>query len=525
MPEGLLIIGNMDGRCSITDLVARSTLRALDLKRRARFGSKYGKLILFGSPARGDNEPDSDADIAVVLRGQIDDRWSLRRTVRFATAGALVLVFAAARQAIAQSPKDDGIHLGVASCAGNNCHGAVERLEGSSVAQNEYLIWSQETDEHRIDKHHRAYTVLLEERGVRIARNLGLRDAVSAEICLNCHADNVPESRRGRQFRISDGVGCEACHGGASKWLGVHLSGAGHAANLAAGLYPTEQPVARAEKCLSCHFGDPGDANRFVTHRIMGAGHPRMGFELDTYTAAEPAHYTVDKDYIERKGPVNDVQVWAIGQAISLVRRMDALVDPKNAPKGIQPELVLFDCHSCHHGVNQIGWRPRSSTGLGPGAIKLYDANAVMLGVIADRVAPTAAKALHEHLLALHRATTENWDTVVREATELRRPAIELEYSLLSHDFTRDDMKALAKGVVAVGLTGDDTDYSGAEQATMALGSIASAMRMSGLLDTKETKRTNDALAGLDQSIADDLTYRPEAFVQALKDFEKAMPQ
>lgn len=459
------------------------------------------------------------------LRAHIDDCGSLRRIARFAAAAALVLVLAVGTQAGAQPPKDDAIHLGVATCAGNNCHGAVERLKGSSVAQNEYLMWSQETDEHRIDKHHRAYTVLLGERGVRIARNLGLPDAVSAEICLNCHADDVPESRRGRQFRISDGVGCEACHGGASKWLGVHLSGAGHAANLAAGLYPTERPVAHAEKCLSCHFGDPGDANRFVTHRIMGAGHPRMGFELDTYTAAEPAHYTVDKDYIERKGPVNDVQVWAVGQAISLVRRMDAVVDPKNAPKGIQPELVLFDCQSCHHAVNQIQWQPRSSTGLDPGAIKLYDANAVMLRVIADRVAPTAAKALHEHMLALHRATTENWDTVVREATEVRRPAIELEHSLSSHDFTRDDMKALAKGVVAIGVTGDDTDYSGAEQATMALGAIASAMRMSGLLDTEETKTMNDALAGLDQSIADDSSYRPEIFVKALQVFKKTIPQ
>jgi hypothetical protein len=438
---------------------------------------------------------------------------------------AFAFALATMGRADAQSPSDDGVHLGVASCAGNNCHGAVERFKGSSVAQNEYLIWSQESDKHKIDKHHKAYTVLLEERAVRIAHNLGLPDAVTAEICLSCHADNVLQEKRGPRFQISDGVGCEACHGGASKWLGVHLSGVGHGANIAAGLYPTERPVTRAEKCLSCHFGDSSDDKRFVTHRIMGAGHPRMGFELDTYTAAEPAHYIVDQDYIDRKGPPNDVQIWAVGQAISLVKRMDALLDPKNAPKGLQPELVLFDCQSCHHSINQIGWQPRKATGLGPGAVKLYDANAVMLRVIAARVAPAAAKGLSEHLLALHRATSENWDAVVREATEVRRAAVELEHALSSRDFSRDDMRALAEGAVATGLTGEDTDYSSAEQATMALGSIASAMKMAGYLTTDQIKMMNDALIGLNKSISDAEVYRPETFVTALKDFEKAMPQ
>jgi hypothetical protein len=132
---------------------------------------------------------------------------------------------------------------------------------------------------------------------------------------------------------------------------------------------------------------------------------------------------------------------------------------------------------------------------------------------------------LHEHMLALHHATTINWDTVVREAKEVRRAAIELENSVSGHDFTRDDMKALAEGVIAIGLTDDDTDGSGAEQATMALGSIVSAMSMSGYLSPEQTKVMNDALIGLNKSIADDATYQPMTFVTALKDFQKAIAQ
>jgi Cytochrome c554 and c-prime len=448
---------------------------------------------------------------------QVKGTRTLSRTLAGATAFILMLI--TADRAEAQQASDIARHLGVASCAGNNCHGAVERAKGSSVAQNEYLIWSKS------DKHRLAYRVLLEPLGIKIAQNLGLRDAATADLCLNCHADNVPQEKRGPQFQLSDGVGCEACHGGARKWLGVHISGAGHAANLAAGLYPTEQPAARAEKCLSCHFGDPADAQRFVTHRIMGAGHPRMGFELDTYTAAQPAHFTVDQGYIARKGPVNDVQVWAVGQVINLIKRMDALIDPNNAPKGIQPELVLFDCEACHHAESQIRWRPRRSTGLGPGAIKLNDANAVMLRVIAARVAPAGAEALRQQILALHHATTENWNAVVSEAIAVRQTARELVHLLSTHDFTPDDMKAFAAGVVAVGLTGDDLDYPGAEQAAMALGSIVSAMKMSGVISAEQTTAMNGAIEGLYKSIDDEATYRPEAFAAALKTFRKTMPR
>jgi len=43
---------------------------------RAAYGDRLVGLYLFGSRARGDHRPDSDADVAVVLRGEIDDLWS-----------------------------------------------------------------------------------------------------------------------------------------------------------------------------------------------------------------------------------------------------------------------------------------------------------------------------------------------------------------------------------------------------------------------------------------------------------------
>ena len=94
--------------------------------------------------------------------------------------------------------------MGVASCASGVCHGAVGARGTSAVLQNEYIVWSRQ------DPHAGAYNVLFDDDSLRIARNLGLDAAHEADICLDCHTDNVPTERRGVKFQLSDGIGCEA---------------------------------------------------------------------------------------------------------------------------------------------------------------------------------------------------------------------------------------------------------------------------------------------------------------------------
>jgi hypothetical protein len=174
--------------------------------------------------------------------------------------------------------------------------------------------------------------------------------------------------------------------------------------------------------------------------------------------------------------------------------------------------------------MNELQWRRRASTGLTPGQLHLYDASAVMLRVIAARAAPGVANELRDHLLALHRATTEDWTAVEREAEAVRRAAVMLIPLLAEHEFARDDAVALAKGVIAIGVAGDDLDYSGAQQQTMALASIVAAMHLLGFADDVQIKGLNDALDRLYDAVANDQTYRPEIFVQALRQVEARLP-
>src|SRR5262249_14199437 len=146
----------------------------------------------------------------------------------------------------------DGKHLGVATCASSLCHGSARPLTARAVSQNEYVTWSH------FDPHARAYHVLREERGAQIARRLGLKSAAEAPECLACHADTTPADERGEKFQMSDGIGCETCHGGSERWLQTHDDAptVTHADNVAAGMRALERPEIRARLCVGCHVGD-----------------------------------------------------------------------------------------------------------------------------------------------------------------------------------------------------------------------------------------------------------------------------
>jgi hypothetical protein len=398
--------------------------------------------------------------------------------------------------------------MGVVNCANSVCHGSVQPIKDSDVLQTEYVTWS------RVDKHSRAYKVLSSEQSQRIARNLGLAKPANQEkICLDCHAHNVPVALRGERFKFDDGVSCEACHGPSGRWLQSHdEQGATHAGNLKAGLFPTDDPVARAQLCLSCHFGN---SDRFVTHRIMGAGHPRMSFELDTFTAVEPAHFKPDSDWEKRKRMWDGVKVWAIGQALIVREMTDVLVDPKRGRDGLFPELVLFDCYACHHPMSDKRWVPRVA-GLGPGTVRLNDSSMLMVRQIAHVVDPPLGDRIAATMTRLQQTVTGGGDAM-GQAKALGADMTELIAVLDKRDIGPNDMRAILAGLINDGLRGQYRDYAGAEQATMAIGSVSNFMYQRGVL--KSARDVNVSLAALQAAVGNDERYSPAQFEAALRQF------
>ena len=391
-------------------------------------------------------------------------------------------------------------HIGVATCASSVCHGSVRPRSSTSVSQNEYVVWS------RLDTHKNAYSILLSEESYWIAKNLGLENAHEAQVCLDCHADNVATEKQGTRFQIEDGVGCEACHGGSERYLSSHTDpNRTHQQNVDDGLYPTDRLEERAKLCFSCHVGDE---QKIASHEIMGAGHPRLSFELDTFGALQPAHYTLDDDYLSKKWSSDHVTIWALGQVEAGYQTLKLIEEHLSKDK-LFPELSLFDCHSCHHPMSNLRWEQRAMVDLPPGSVRLNDAGFSMLSSIARVVLPRRADSLEQQIRGLHQATASKGD-ILRAASELSKTITQLKTAINRYESIEEQSDALLGDVVATGGAGGFRDYVAAEQAVMAV----------DLLMDSVVKRelNNEWLDQLYVSVEDEDIFDPYSFADVMRD-------
>ena len=324
--------------------------------------------------------------------------WSLALSVRGARGDGPLPQYAADR------------HVGVRECRSTLCHNSVTPWHGSRVRLNEYRIWRDR------DHHSRAFTALQTDLGKRIGRNLRIPDATRTAECLDCHTDNVALEGRGEGYNVTDGVGCEACHGGAARWLESHQK-APRKEDEDRGMYPTWDPRARAELCLSCHLGS---STKIVTHRMLAAGHPRLSFEVDTFAQLQPPHWVASKDHVERTGEaVSHVQAWAIGQAVALREYLGLLADPRWS-RDRWHEPVFFDCNSCHHRFGKQALAGKSD-GTRIGLPGLAAAPFVLYEKVLAVTQPSEAAGINAELAALNRSIAMRSSDVGARATAFRQ--------------------------------------------------------------------------------------------------------
>ncbi len=185
--------------------------------------------------------------------------------------------------------------LGAASCANSSCHG------GGGQNQNQFLTWSLK-DFHS----QRPFATLSTARAKQIGDALEIKDPTADARCTVCHAPlhEVPENLRGENFKISEGVSCESCHGPAENWLRSHTRhDYTRADRTAAGMRDLQNLYVRANTCVACHQNVDAD--------ILKAGHPELIFELDGQSVAEPKHWSAEKNG-------NGAQAWLVGQLVAL---------------------------------------------------------------------------------------------------------------------------------------------------------------------------------------------------------------
>ena len=408
---------------------------------------------------------------------------------------------------------------GVASCAGSTCHGRAEG-NGAVVRQDEIATWQEPSS--ASGAHSRAYAVLAGRRGQQIAASLGLGNATSAPACLGCHSTYAPAGQRGTRFTLSDGVGCESCHGPAGgAWLAEHYAlPATHASNIAAGLTPLDNPRARANVCLDCHYGSskPG---QFVTHAMMAAGHPRVSFELDLFSALQQ-HHNIDGDYAARKGAPNSVRFWAVGQAEAVRRATSLFAQPKFAHEGAFPQFYFYDCHSCHRTITdgpqrKLTFEPNPGRPIPFGNPPFNDENIIMLQAVAGALVPGEAAAFQSAARDFHKAMGQGPAEARAAAQALSSRAGVLADALSGHAYANADAFRVIAIIAGEATAPRFTDYAGSVQAVMAVDTLLNAL-------VREGRVTQGAAAGIRGDIAraykavdEPNAYRPSDFRAALK--------
>ena len=442
--------------------------------------------------------------------------WAL---LWFATAIGLLVLFSVTRtkQAtalpLAVSAPNASSHLGVGSCAGSTCHGRQEAT-GAVVRQDELMRWQDPASPS--GAHSRAWTVLGSPRGRAIAAKLGIGDPQAAAGCIGCHAD--PAAGRSPGVRLSDGVGCEACHGGASNWLASHAAkGGSHQQNVARGMIALDDPRTRAALCADCHVGSEA-RGQFVDHRVMAAGHPRLSFELDLFSTMQQ-HWNEDADYTQRKQQPSATRTWAVGQAGALSRALRSYAGPLGTA-GTFPEFTFLDCQTCHRRISDaIDYRPSALTNPGRpiplGTPAFQDENIIMLSAAARVVAPDLAAGFDRDSRAFHAAIVAGRPQAVAAAARLGGSADALAAAFARRRFGRTETLAIV-AEVATGAAQRYTDYEGGVQSVMAIDTLLSALVRDGSVSPRAAATVRSEVDRAYAAVRDANGFRPLEFRAAI---------
>jgi hypothetical protein len=203
----------------------------------------------------------------------------------------------------------------------------------------------------------------------------------------------------------------------------------------------------------------------------MGAGHPRLSFDLLAFGVNQPFHYAVDEDYRNRKATYDDIQTWLSGLATQSRLTLDLMAGPVFPSTSLMPELALYECHTCHRPMDGNQWRVDSkyAASLPSGSVRLNDGALQVFIVAMEVINPSAADAILGGLNELHSASMKSKSGVQQQASKLAQVMSGLDLALADRNYSAGEVAALRQHLLTAASEGEFHYYNAAEQSFLAV--------------------------------------------------------
>ena len=219
----------------------------------------------------------------------------------------------------------------------------------------------------------------------------------------------------------------------------------------------------------------------------------------------QPAHYKVDDDYRARKGRIEGSNLWLTGQIEAAKRYLSLVKTRLTETGGTFPELALYDCHSCHHGMDDKRWsRQNVGPNIEPGTPRLQNQHFLMLEAVTRVLEPAATDDLRRAVAAFVRSGQQGTTAVSASSDALLAWVGERERRWSTGSYERAQVQGFRSQILRMAAAGQLADYASAEQAFLALESLTLYLGASG--------RQRAGLDELFATVEKDETYRPGRF-------------
>src|SRR5690606_16424271 len=152
-------------------------------------------------------------------------------------------------------------------------------------------------------------------------------------------------------------------------------------------------------------------------------------------------------------------RLWLTGQLESAERYLELLGSELFTPAGMFPELAFYDCHSCHHPIDDLRWsRERAGAGVEPGRRRLADQDLRVLALPARALGSAGAAELEQGTQALVLAGQQDAARLRQAADRLLSQVRARQVDWSSQTFTAAQAAAVRRGLLSAAARGRMAD-------------------------------------------------------------------